>query len=121
VAGYNRISSLLSVVNCSRGSCICCSWAYGPNLELRGPTGISLLSLLDLPFPNWTFPSPGYVALLMAGDTIVGCAFVLLSAVLRTMASCATKAAPRYTTVVLSYVVVLVAFEALSDVATTIE
>ena len=87
MAGYSRISSLLSVVGCSRGSCICWPWTCGPNLELGGPTGISLLSLLNLSFPNWTFPSLGYMALLVAGDTVVGCAFVLLSAVLRAMAS----------------------------------
>jgi uncharacterized membrane protein YeiB len=57
----------------------------------------------------------------MVGDIIVGYAFVLLSIVLRTIASCTTKAAPRYITTVLSYVVILVAFEALSDIATTIE
>jgi hypothetical protein len=61
------------------------------------------------------------MALLMARDTVVGCTFVLLSTVLRAVARCATKAAPRYTTAVLSYMVVLVAFEALSDIAATIE
>ena len=74
-----------------------------------------------MPFPNWTFLSLRYMAFLMARDIIVGCAFVLLSTVLRAMANCATKAALRYITIVLSYVIVLVAFEVLSDIATTIK
>ena len=61
------------------------------------------------------------MALLMARDTIVGYAFVLLSTILRAMAGCATKAASRYATAVLGCMVVLVAFEALSDIAATIE
>ena len=61
------------------------------------------------------------MSLLMAGDVVVGCVVVLLSIVLGAMASYTTEAAPRYTLVVLSGVVVLVAFKALGDIVASVK
>ena len=59
--------------------------------------------------------------MLAARDTMISCAVVLLSAVLRTVACSAAEATPRNTSIVLSSMVILVAFKALCDVATAIK
>jgi len=61
------------------------------------------------------------MSLLAAGDAVVGRVVVLLSTVLGAMASCTTEATPRYTLVVLSSVVVLVAFKALGDIVASVK
>ena len=93
----------------------------GPDLELRRPTGISLLGLLDLPLPDQAFPSPGDVALLTARDIVEGCAVVLLTVVLGAIASYTTEATPSHAPTVLSSVIILIAFKALSDIAASIK
>ena len=59
--------------------------------------------------------------MLAVRDTMISCAVVLLSAVLGAVACSATEATPRNTLAILSSIVVLVAFEALCDVATVIK
>ena len=50
-----------------------------------------------------------------------GCTIVFLAAILRAMASCATKATPGHASAVLYSVAVLVTLKALSNVATSIK
>jgi hypothetical protein len=61
------------------------------------------------------------MALLAARYAVKGCAIILLPTILRAMASCTTKAAPGYTTAVLSSVVILIAFEVLCDIAAAVK
>lgn len=100
---------------------MCWLRAGSPNLELGWPTGVGLLGAFDLSLPDWALPGPGDMALLMARDTVEGCAVVLLTAVLGAVASCATEATPGYTSAVLSSMVILIASEALCNVAAAIK
>ena len=95
--------------------------ASSPDLELGRPTGVGLLGLFDLSLPNWAFSSPGNVALPVARDTVESCAVVFLTAILRAMAGRAAKATPSYTFTVLCSMIILIALEALGDIATSIE
>jgi hypothetical protein len=59
--------------------------------------------------------------LLMARDTVEGCAVVLLTAVLGAVAGCAAEATPGYASAVLSSMVILIAPKALCNIAAAIK
>jgi len=100
---------------------MCWLGASSPDLEFGWPTSVSLLGAFDLPLSNWALPSPGDMALLAARDIVEGCPVILLTTVLGAVAGCAAKAAPSHTPAVLCSVVILIAPEALCDIAAAIE
>ena len=59
--------------------------------------------------------------MLAAGNTVKGYIVILLLAFLRAMASCATKAIPGYTLIVLCCIAILVALKALSNIAAAVK
>jgi hypothetical protein len=61
------------------------------------------------------------MALLAAGDIVEGCTIILLRAVLRAMASCTTEATLSDVATVFDCMVVLIALEALCDIAAAIK
>jgi len=61
------------------------------------------------------------MALLMARDTVEGCAVILLTTVLGAVAGGTTEATPGYTSTVLSNIVILIAPKALYNITATIK
>jgi hypothetical protein len=90
-------------------------------LEFGRPTGISLLGAFDLSLPDWVLPGPGHIALLIARDTVEGCAVVLLTVVLGAVAGYAVEATPSYASIVLSSIVILIAPKALYNIVAAIK
>jgi hypothetical protein len=61
------------------------------------------------------------MALLAARDIVEGCTIILLKAVLRAITSCTTKATLSDVATMFNYIVVLIALEALCDIAAAIK
>jgi len=79
------------------------------------------LGAFDLSLPDWALPSPGYMALLMARDTVENYAVILPTIVLRTIADGTTEAIPSYTSTVLSSMVILIVPKVLCNIIATVK
>ena len=79
------------------------------------------MGVFDLSFLDWVFSGLGHMALLMVKDAVEGCAVILFTIVLGTMANSATKTIPGYTSTVFSSMIILIIPKVLYNIIATIK
>jgi len=95
--------------------------AGNSNLEFGWFTNINLLSTFDLSFFDWVFSGLGYIALLIVRNIVESYTIILLTIVLRTIASDITEAILDYTSIVFNNMIILIILKVLYNIIATVK